>query len=147
MAGNVEHKLATSAVARRMHATVMSKNGSVTTARKLFPFYVRLPYITGPKPEDSEFAGIYLYSSCGEESANLAAIIWNKWFRSTTIYTMYPKIKQDTNVATTCIDDGDYDEAWKDAKKLPHLFIGHPDDPVAFMVRGREIFGVDEHNS
>lgn len=147
MAGNVELKLATATSARRQLATFKDKNGGLTVDRKLLPFYVRIPYYTGPNEGEEAVAGIYLYSQYGEEAANMAAVIWNKWFRSDVIATAYPKIKQEINVPTTFIDDGDYDSAWRDAKKLPHYFIGHPDDPVAFMVRDREIFGVDDYVS
>jgi len=147
MAGNLKISQATSAKARRAGTIMKSKDGKKEVARRFLPFYVRLPYYESKEDFTGSIAGIFLYAQCGEEAANVAAVAWNKWCRSNLIVTDFPKIVQDTNVGTTYIDDADYIAAWKDARKLEHYFIGHPNDPIAFMVKDREIFGVDEHKS
>jgi hypothetical protein len=121
-----------------------SKNGKVNVTRKFFPFYVRLNVMDSPTDIINE--GVFIYAHNESHAAPLACVLWAKWRRSDTIITDYPKLGEGTEfpVVVVAIDDEDYAYYLKESTKLPRYTEGNPADPPAFMVKGREIFGVSE---
>jgi hypothetical protein len=146
MAGSIYIAGASAAKAKEKHALIKIKKPGVSlaettpSAERLFlPFYVNLKILEGPGEVRDE--GMLLYAKSAEEAGPLSAVCWAKLRRSTAVYSEYPKIKHDEEGETITLDDGDYQDYLKDAKKFGgYLFIGVKDDPIFFIPLNQEIF-------
>lgn len=135
--------LLSSTRARQIQVQTFIK-GKPVVVRKFHPFYVRLNVLEDPLKMSTE--GVFIYAHNESHAAPLACTLWDKWRRSAVVETDYPKLAEGVKhpVAVTAIDDDDYKEFLKDALKMDHYSEGDEQDPPAFMVKGREIFGVEE---
>jgi len=101
------------------------------------PIVVTLPIM----PHEFAITPIYreyvLYSKNGRiGSAGAAAMsLWNKWEKDDT-EAEYPKIDtvdgELTAIVCEQIDDGDFDELWREVKCRKHRCAGDPERPFAF---------------
>ena len=129
---------------RNMSAVDLKGN----TVRLCKPYAVRLPVrMSSIQSSMDHVAEVFLYGSDMEKVAYQAAALWNHWIRIKRGLKEedYPKLQTyDTGMAESiaeCIelDDGDYEEIWKAAKKCKHYKAGHPSYPVAFMLPPSDI--------
>jgi len=152
MPGNIEIKGMTATACKRKLARFRMKGGGTTVERAMLPFYVRLP--VDESASEQGYDGVFVYADNESHAGPLAFSIWQKWRQSETVRMQYPQIRaskiidaqgnKQAESHSVKIDDEDYAEFWKSAKKLPHYFVGEPQDPAAFMVIGQEIFGISD---
>lgn len=124
------------------------KNGSLV--RMCYPFVVRLPVKMSAIQTSLDYVDeVFLYHNDPNKVAYKALALWNHWVRIKKAIPeeAFPKVQnyQGFGMETLCeiisIEDSDYEDLWKTARKVEHHYAGHPKFPAAFMVpsKGKSI--------
>jgi hypothetical protein len=112
-------------------------------ARMCYPFAVRLPVKMSNIHSSLDYVDeVFLYHNDPNKVAYKALALWNHWIRikANLPEESFPKVQnyQGVGMETLCeiisMEDSDFEELWKTAKKVKHFYAGHPEHPAAFMV-------------
>ena len=111
--------------------------------RMCYPFVVRLPVKMSIIQSSLDYVDeIFLYHNDPNKVAYKAMALWNHWVRlkNNVPEEAFPKVQNyqgygmETLAEIISLEDSDYEDLWKTAKKVKHYRAGHPEFPAAFMV-------------
>lgn len=112
-------------------------------ARKYFPFFVSLPIRESVLLGVGRRHGVFTHAQNAQQATTIAGKFWDHHFRQLTGKNGkddYPKLVHtefdDPSTAGLAakLDDDDFDQLWKEATNLPHVYAGEPTAPITFML-------------